>query len=230
MPDLILVPTPSELRTLRKVLADQEERSRWAGRHAEWAFQVCGFGPIASAARASALISRYRPERVMLIGIAGTFDRARVPIGSACRFDTVICDGVGIGLGDAHRGADEAGWSQFAGADSETPIGDTITLESSFVEGVPSSGTLLTCCSASADPPQADLRRRRYSDAVAEDMEGYGVAMACALERKPLQIVRGISNEAGDRDTGRWRIDEALAAAAEMAMRLTPLSWLPSTS
>jgi futalosine hydrolase len=51
-------------------------------------------------------------------------------------------------------------------------------------------------------------------------MEGFGVALACALARVPLAIVRGISNAAGERDTKRWRIREALAAARETALEL----------
>ena len=59
--------------------------------------QLCGFGPIAAAARAGNLISRYQPERVLLVGIAGTFDAIRYPVGSAHRFTQTCCDGIGVG-------------------------------------------------------------------------------------------------------------------------------------
>jgi nucleoside phosphorylase len=48
-------------------------------------------------------------------------------------------------------------------------------------------------------------------------MEGFAVALACALFRVPLGIVRGLSNVVGDRDPARWRIPAALAAARELA-------------
>ena len=156
------------------------------------AFQLCGFGPIAAAARASGLISRYKPQRVLLIGIAGSFDTDRYAVGTACRFDQVVCSGVGVGIGTHHRSAEQIGWQQFSGGDAQPQIGDRIALDSSFVSGVPFAGELLTCCSASADPQETALRRQLFPDAVAEDMEGFAVAMACSLARVPLQIVRGI--------------------------------------
>jgi futalosine hydrolase len=219
--DLILVPTPREMDSLRPLLKLPQS---------DYALQLCGFGPIAAAARAAALIARYKPERVMLVGIAGGLDTDRHPPGTACRFDLVACTGIGVGGGTDHQSADQIGWLQFGGGDAQPQIGDVISLQSSFVEGIPSVGKLLTCCSASANAEEAGQRKRSFPDAIAEDMEGFGVAMACTLAQVPLQIVRGISNRAGDRDHQRWLIEEALAAAAEMAIRLTPRAWMPSQS
>lgn len=218
MSDLILIPTPRELKSLRPLLKLPE---------VDCAFQLCGFGPIAAAARAAALISRYKPQRVMLVGIAGGYDNDRHPLGSACRFEQVACTGVGVGSAADHQSADQIGWLQFNGNDAQPQISDVISLGSSFVEGIPCAGQLLTCCSASATIDEAGQRKQAYPDAVAEDMEGFGVAMACTLARAPLQIVRGISNRAGDRDQQRWQIEEALAAAAELAIRVLSLDWLP---
>ena len=90
------------------------------------AIQLCGFGPIAAAARASNLISRYQPDRVLLIGIAGTFDAQRYPVGSAHRFTKTRCDGIGIGTGDSFIGASQLGWPQFKDAAAQPEIGDTL--------------------------------------------------------------------------------------------------------
>lgn len=219
--DLILVPTSREMEKLRPLLI---------GDHNRLAFQLCGFGPIAAAARAGALIARYKPERVLLVGIAGSFDTERYPLGTACRFDQVTCTGIGVGTGDNHRSAHELGWSQFSGRDAKPEIGDVITLDSTYVTGVASAGQLLTCCSASADLEEAAQRHKLFPDAVAEDMEGFAVAMACSFARVPLQIIRGISNRVGNRDHASWRIDDALASAAEMASRLMPRAWMPLQS
>jgi len=219
--DLILVPTPRELDALRPLLDLPK---------ADCAFQLCGFGPIAAAARAASLIARYKPDRVMLIGIAGGYDTDRTPLGTACRFDQVVSVGIGVGAGDDHQSADQIGWLQFGGGDAQPRIGDMIALQSSFVEGIPSVGTLLTCCSASATAAEAQRRRQSFPDAAAEDMEGFAVALACSLAQVPLQIVRGISNRAGDRELDKWQIDEALAAAAEMTIQLMPRAWMPSQS
>ncbi|NBP89418.1 MAG: futalosine hydrolase, partial [Planctomycetia bacterium] len=51
----------------------------------------------------------------------------------------------------------------------------------------------------------------------AEDMEGFAVALACRLAGVPCQIIRGISNRAGDRDKAHWQIEPALRAVAKQA-------------
>ena len=222
MTNLILVPTPLEREQLQEVLAPPERT--------DLAIQLCGFGPIAAAARASNLISRYQPDRVLLIGIAGTFDTQCYPVGSAHRFTQTRCDGIGIGTGDSFTTASQLGWPQFKGADAQPEIGDTLLLDSGFVSGIPASGTLLTCCSASDSAEMAATRKKRFPDANAEDMEGFAVAMACNLAGVPLQIVRGISNEVGDRNRDGWEIQKALVAAAELASQLMYRAWLPSPS
>jgi futalosine hydrolase len=64
------------------------------------------------------------------------------------------------------------------------------------------------------------VRASRFDHALAEDMEGFAVALACALRGTPLRIVRGVSNEVGDRAPERWRIPAALAAARERAIEV----------
>lgn len=221
MTDLILVPTPREMKSFRQLLKCDSE-------YKNGALQICGFGPVAAAARAGGLISRYRPDRVMLVGIAGSFDTQRFPVGKAFRFEEVACDGVGVGMGEQHQSAGSLGWYQFSGGDAQPQIGDCIPLDSGYIQGVRAAGTLLTCCSASANEQDASLRRQMFPRAVAEDMEGFSVAMACVLAGVPLQIVRGISNAVGDRDQANWAIDEALTAAAALVAKLIPRTWLPS--
>lgn len=162
--------------------------------------ELCGFGPVAAAARTASLIARHQPERVLLTGIAGTFDPDALPVGTATVFSQVVLYGVGIGGGDRFRSANGA----------EFPIGDKLSLVSPVR---PVAGALLTCATASASPREARERRARVSNVSAEDMEGFAVALACRLADVPIVIVRGISNEVGDRDHDRWQIAAALDAA-----------------
>jgi futalosine hydrolase len=156
--------------------------------------ESCGFGPVAAAARTAALIASTEPAAVLLIGIAGTYDTGAIGVGQAVEFDRVEIDGF-----------------QGAGFEPWPGVGSSIELR-------PGAGSgLLTVLSPSATSAEAAERRLRHAGAVAEDMEGYGVAVACAIARVPLAVVRGISNEAGDRDHGRWRIREALASARTLA-------------
>ena len=60
------------------------------------------------------------------------------------------------------------------------------------------------------------MRRDRYPQAAAEDMEGFAVALACRHAGMELTIIRGISNLAGQRDVKQWVIDDAMSAASEL--------------
>ena len=206
---LILIPTTFESDLIESQLADYLGANNVAIIH-------CGFGPVAAAAVATEAVINHRPKRVILLGIAGAYlsTENNLTVGHAYRFGTVTVDGIGVGAGNAFQSAHDLGWSQFAGDQHRRPINDTIEL------GTDSSDRLLTVCAASATPAQADLRQQRYG-AAAEDMEGFAVAMACRLQDVPLEIIRGISNVAGDRDKSNWRIKDALnSAAVELGVAL----------
>lgn len=223
MPVLVLTPTAMEMQRVQPLIE--------AAVHGPaLAFQVCGFGQVVAAARAAALVTRYQPSRVLLVGIAGTFDAAKVPVGSACRFDEVICHGIGVGTGQHFLAAGQIGWQQFGDDQTQPHIGDVIPLVSTFVPDVACAGSLLSVTSASGDAGDAEVRKHRYPAAVAEDMEGFGVASACVLAGVSLQIVRGISNVVGDRRHDCWRIDDALNSAGKMAVQLIGREWIPATA
>jgi len=180
---------------------------------------ICGFGPAAAGARASQLIARHTPDRVLLVGIAGTYDEVSNPVGSALAFTSVAIDGIGAGRGASFKGPPALGYPQWPGSEETTPmpVEDRIDLESPA--GTPPA-LLLTTCAASDSPEHAAERTARHPDAVAEDMEGFAVAMACVLNQVPFAIVRGISNLVGDREPGHWRIPGALAAARRVALEV----------
>lgn len=210
---LLLVPTDLERRRLAPALA----ASLAAGDRLE----LCGFGVVAAAARTAGLLARHAPDRVLLVGIAGRLDDA-LAVGSAYWFDRVACHGVGVGTGAAFMPAAALGWPQWPG-DPAAPadaVGDVIDLPPprGVDAAAPAGGLLLTACAASAAGDDVASRRNIFPAATAEDMEGFGVALACRLHGVPLAIVRGISNDAGDRDQSRWRVTLALDAAAALAL------------
>jgi len=142
-------------------------------------------------------------------------------LGRAYRFSAVACYGIGAGTGAEFQPAAALGWRQWPGEpnDPAAACGDMIPLAGP-TGGGSADGLLLTACAASATTAEVADRRRTYPDAVAEDMEGFGVAVACRLAGLPLAIVRGLSNTAGDRDKSRWTIEPALAAAAELTVAI----------
>lgn len=168
---------------------------------------LVGFGPVAAAARAASLIARERPERLLLVGIAGA--HAGGPeVGEAIEAGEVVLDGVGAGEGPARLLPSDLGFPQWE--DEHGRVDERLELDG---EGP----LLVTACSAAADAEVALERAARFPGAAAEDMEAFGVALAARLAGVPLRVVRGISNRVGDRDRSRWRVEEALAAAAVRA-------------
>lgn len=214
---LLLIPTRPE----RLILEPRLEASLGTDDRME----LCGFGLVAAAARSSQLIAQIRPDRVLLVGIAGTFSAA-LPIGTAATFDEVACDGIGIGSGAGHQTAGSLGWNhldapQDAGDLGGITISDTITVgRCSGADDRQQSRQLLSVAAASGNREEAAWRLQRFPDAAAEDMEGFAVAAACRLADVPLTIVRGISNEVGDRNRQNWQINQALEAAADTVLQL----------
>ncbi len=212
-PTLILVPTELELARL----ADEGGFPAGSG-----LVHTCGFGPVAAAARTASLIERLGPARALLIGIAGSYDTRALPVASAAQFRAVAIEGIGVGEGERLLAPPALGFPQWPARTSSHAIHDRVEL--ALIERAGSDGCvgelLLSTCAASDSRAHAQQRRTRFAQASAEDMEGFGVALACAIRGVPLTIVRGISNEVGDRDPGHWRIPAALKAARALALEL----------
>jgi futalosine hydrolase len=211
MRTLILVPTDLERRVIEPIVAP--------ALGAAGMLELCGFGPVAAAARTALLVERLHPDRVVLVGIAGRLDD-QFAIAAAYRFAQVACFGIGVGSGEAFLPAGAAEWPQWPGdpGDGSPAIGDLIDCRSAG-PATSRAGLLLTACAASATPDDVRLRKRWFPAAAAEDMEGFAVAFACRLRGVPLDVIRGISNTAGDRDKTRWDISGGLRAAGDLAVQ-----------
>ena len=210
---------PTEIE--RQYLASQPRFNAYGPR------ELCGFGPVSAAARTTSQIAIHKPDRVLLIGIAGTFNTSVLPVGDAALLPRVIMHGIGVGTDETFVPAGEMGFQHWPGQGEESPIGDELVLSTPRSS---ISGSLLTCSAASASTKDMRHRLVRYPDVVAEDMEGYAVALACRLEHVPLVIVRGISNVVGDRQSKNWQIPQALIAAWAVAEEVIDCSSWDSTA
>ena len=202
---IVCIPTELELKLIKPRIF----------RHSDFRIEVIGFGPIAAAARTARLINEHNPSRMFLLGIAGGYG-SDLPVGTAAQFQKVGSYGVGVGTGAMHRSAFDVGFPQ---TQTLLPAGkqvrsDTLSLEYSAPHA--NAEMLLSVCAAAADPVDVDLRLEQFPSASAEDMEGFGFAFACHQADVAAQIIRGISNNAGERNRALWRIDDAADAAAKL--------------
>ncbi|QEG39785.1 futalosine hydrolase [Roseimaritima ulvae] len=205
---LILIPTAGERAILQPLLLD------WIrSQHQQpWLIELCGFGPVAAAATTARLLQQHSVSQVLLLGIAGRYT-SQLEIGAAYHFESVTQYGIGVGDGERYQSMSELGWAPLESMAERQDV-DSIVLSppagpAAFAEAN-RVGRLLTVCSAAADAEDQRQRLAKYPDAVAEDMEGYAVALACEVAGVPLQIIRGISNDVGDRNHSRWQIQSAL--------------------
>lgn len=218
---MILLLTPTEKE--RELVLSNASAS-WPEIH------LCGFGAVAAAARTAALIGRYKPQHVLLLGIAGSL-RTEAVVGQAYMFESVGCYGIGVGSGAAFQAAEPMGWLQWP---QEPIVRDVLKLEygqteNGHTEPVPSKhilSALVTVTATSANTAEAEQKRNCYPQGAAEDMEGFGVALACRLQEVPLTIVRGISNVAGERDHRQWQVKAAMQAATSLTDGILTGGWL----
>ncbi len=88
-------------------------------------------------------------------------------------------------------------------------------------------GAVLTVSTVTGSAGRATELRARHPRALAEGMEGFGVAEAAAAHGTPVLELRAVSNPVGPRDRAAWRIGDALAALTGAFGKLTPVleSW-----
>jgi futalosine hydrolase len=194
---LLLVPTAGEREALITHLP------------AGTTLHECGFGPLVAGVETARMLAEKGRRQVVLIGIAGTYDRQQLPVGTACSFHGVANWGIGAGEGADFQTAAELGFGD-GGPAAVLPL----------QAAEPSRQLILTVTRAAASADQVMLRRRQFPEALAEDMEAWPVAWACSRFDCPLTVIRGISNVAGQRDHSRWQVHAALQAAAGMLARM----------
>lgn len=188
---------------------------------------LCGFGLALAGTRAAQLLAALQPDHVILMGIAGRLGNT-LKVGQAYCFSEVCCYGIGAGTGSNYQTSSELGWMHWNGDeanagtnDLDVRVSDRIALDL-FQSPQPrvESLSLLSVASASDDESDTKFKLSKYPDAVAEDMEGFAVAAACQLAGVTLSIVRGISNQAGDRNHKNWQVREAMKSVVVLVNSL----------
>lgn len=176
-PTLFLFPTETEASGLRK-------------RRPEAVVGIAGVGMAAAGAAAARLICDLRPRRVVLCGIAGTWDAA-LPAGAVVEV-----------VGDVVAALPEAYRTEYRlQARTSLPAARAVTVNA-VGEGTRYAGA---CCGADTPPLP-----------VVEQMEGAAVAAVCEALGVEYVHIRAVSNRVGD-ERGAWRVAEAVEALGAAA-------------
>lgn len=182
---------------------------------------IVGVGPAAAAGTARLLAlaeAAGSPFRgVCCAGIAGGFP-GRVEIGGLALATACVAADLGAEDGERFLPLDELGFGPV------TAAADPALLRRIAAE-LPSAvtGPILTVTTATGGDHRAAELLRGHPDAIAEAMEGFGVATAATAVGVPCCELRGISNQVGRRDLAAWRIPAALGALRDAGAALGAL-------
>ena len=176
-----------------------------------------GVGPVAAAAATASRLARGDVSLVISIGIGGGF--TPLEPGQLAVASSVVFADLGAETPDGFVPLPSLGFGQVAW---EVPPALAVALAD--VTGG-HMGTVLTVATVTGTAESAAQLAERFPDAVAEGMEGAGVAAAAALHGVPFAEVRAISNLVGPRDRSAWQVPRALTALGHAAAALA--QWMP---
>ncbi|MFG2307518.1 futalosine hydrolase [Streptomyces sp. NPDC048566] len=186
---------------------------------------AAGVGPALAASSVSAALTAAALGDtpyglVVCAGVAGGF-APDAPVGSLVVADDIVAADLGAESPEGFLPVTELGF----GTVSHRPPA-ALAREAAAVTGG-RLGTVLTVSTVTGSAARAAELRGRHPRALAEAMEGFGVAEAAAAHGVPVLEVRAVSNAVGPRDRSAWRIGDALTALAGAFGKLTPLleSW-----
>lgn len=188
---------------------------------------AAGVGPaLAAASTAAALtaaaLAGVPYGLVVSAGIGGGFP-PHAPVGSLVVADAITAADLGAETADGFLPVTDLGF----GTDTHRPPPALVRAAATATGARP--GTVLTGSTVTGTAERAALLQARHPGALAEAMEGFGVAEAAAAQGVPVLELRAVSNPVGPRDRAAWRIGEALAALTDAFGKLAPVlrSWNP---
>lgn len=181
---------------------------------------AAGVGPALAAAGTATALAGGRYSLVVSAGIAGGF-QPEAPVGSLVVADEITAADLGAETADGFLPVTELGFGTVTHRPPEALVRDAVAATGGR------SGAVLTVSTVTGTAARAAALRARHPSALAEAMEGFGVAEAAALHGVPVLEVRAVSNPVGPRDRAAWRIPDALAALTEGFGKLAPVleSW-----
>lgn len=201
----------------------EAEAVRAGWRAPEVTVAAVGVGPAAAAAGTARLLALAEAEGrpytgVISVGIGGGFP-GRAPVGATVLATASVAADLGAESPTGFLSLDELGFGTTVAPSDPTLLH---WLRAALPWAL--TGVVLTVSTVTGTAERAERLADRYPDALAEGMEGYGVACAAAGAGVPFAELRTMSNPVGPRDRAAWRIAEAMAALTTAARALADAS------
>jgi futalosine hydrolase len=201
------------------VTAVKAELAAALGGGATAAGVAAGVGPVAAAVATARALARGDYSLVVSAGIAGGFG-GRAEIGDVVLGRTTTWADLGALTDEGFLDLPSLGLA--GGADLRSAAAGQVGAALTAAGVDHRVGTILTLTTMTGTQGRAAELARRHPGAVAEAMEGYGVAAAADDAGVPWVEVRTISNLVGRRDRSEWDIPAAFAALGVAVAALSP--------
>ncbi|WP_223768225.1 futalosine hydrolase [Streptomyces huiliensis] len=181
---------------------------------------AAGVGPAAAAAGTAtalttAALAGAPYDLAVSAGIGGGFAPG-APLGGLVVARRIVAADLGAATADGFLPVTELGF----GVDAH-PVDDALVRAVGAATGA-EPGAVLTVSTVTGTAARAAELAAAHPDALAEAMEGFGVAEAAAAHGVPVLELRAVSNAVGPRDRAAWRIGDALAALTEAFRAVGP--------
>ncbi|WP_237327224.1 futalosine hydrolase [Streptomyces sp. CBMAI 2042] len=189
--------------------------------HRSGAFDVLagGAGPAAAAAAAAFALASSASHPYGLVvsaGIGGGFAPA-APLGSLVVASDIVAADLGAETPDGFLPVTALGF----GRDRFVPPPALVRDVAAATGAAP--GPVLTVSTVTGTAARTAALLAAHPGALAEAMEGFGVAEAAERAGVPVLELRAVSNTVGPRDRDAWRIGDALAALTEAFGKSAPV-------
>jgi futalosine hydrolase len=177
---------------------------------------VVGVGIVSAAVQTAFLLSSSTYDLVINAGIAGGF-KGKAGVESLVVSSEIIAADLGAETEDGFLNLEDLNLGQTC-LNVDPTLSQTVT-KASLERGLSvQTGAILTLSTVTGTAGTAEKLLNRFPHAVAEAMEGFGVAVAAMQKGVPVLEIRSISNEIGPRDRNAWKIKEALATLEEAGL------------
>jgi futalosine hydrolase len=185
---------------------------------------VTGVGLLPSSYAIMQLIARLKPELIIQVGIAGSFNPTLV-LGTAVTVRQEMVADMGVYESDGYHDIFDLGlaeknmppFEQGAIVNHHDYLINAASLPAVSAVSVNEISTSAEKINVFAEKYKADI----------ESMEGAALHYVCAMQQIPFIQIRGISNLVGERDKTKWKIPESMLAATNACINLINKIQLP---
>ena len=185
---------------------------------------VTGVGLLPSSYAIMQLIARLKPELIIQVGIAGSFNPTLV-LGTAVTVRQEMVADMGVYESDVYHDIFDLGlaeknmppFEQGAIVNHHDYLINAASLPAVSAVSVNEISTSAEKINVFAEKYKADI----------ESMEGAALHYVCTMQQIPFIQIRGISNLVGERDKTKWKIPESMLAATNACINLINKIQLP---